>query len=295
MSIRTRFAPTPSGLLHWGNAFSFVVTWLIARKSKGSILLRIDDLDATRKRPEFVEDIFRSLDWLGLDYDVGPSGPDDFESNFSQALRLDLYREHLRSLRDTQQVFGCACSRASIQRESKDGLHPPDCRDQQIELTTEAITWRVKTTDEPLEWEDHDGRRQSVNLHAVMRDFVVRRKDGIPAYQLASIVDDDYFGTNFLVRGDDLLASTAAQLWLSRRMKVDHFANASFVHHRIVAGEDGSKLSKSAGAVSLQSLRKQESTPEKLYQRLSPMLALQEPVTSAVEALASWQGLSRVS
>ena len=97
--IRTRFAPTPSGYLHWGNALSFVITWLMARQHAGTVRLRIDDLDQSRVRPDFIEDIFRSLEWLGLDYDRGPSGPDDFARNESQVHRIDLYRELLAELR----------------------------------------------------------------------------------------------------------------------------------------------------------------------------------------------------
>ena len=88
MTIRTRFAPTPSGFLHWGNAFSFVLTWLYARKHGGEILLRIDDLDSLRKRPEHVQDVFRSLEWLELDFDLGPSGPDEFEAKYLSLIHI---------------------------------------------------------------------------------------------------------------------------------------------------------------------------------------------------------------
>ena len=91
MTLRTRIAPTPSGFLHAGNGISFILTYVIARAFEGQILLRIDDLDAERMRPEYVEDIFKTLDWLGLEYDEGPTSPDDFYQNFSQHKRLDIY------------------------------------------------------------------------------------------------------------------------------------------------------------------------------------------------------------
>jgi len=287
MTIRTRFAPTPSGYLHWGNAFSFVLTWLHARKSDGQILLRIDDLDSQRKRPEHVEDVFRSLEWLGLNFDIGPKGPDQFEARFSQRHRTDLYQARLQQLREDARLFGCECSRSTIQ-QSKDGRHSAACISKQIELEQPEVAWRIQTGAEVVQWRDFDGKPREVNLHDTMRDFVVRKKDGAPAYQLASLVDDEHFGINFIVRGEDLIDSTAAQRFLASKNTESPFLSASFVHHQIVSDESGDKLSKSTGATSLNAMRSQNPSPAELYQRMSPLLGLREPVTSAAEALAAW-------
>lgn len=287
MTIRTRFAPTPSGFLHWGNAFSFLLTWLYARKHDGDILLRIDDLDGQRKRPEHVEDVFRSLEWLGLDFDRGPTGPDEFESKFSQHHRLDLYEARLQQLREQSNLFGCKCSRSSIQR-SPNGVHPESCVKQQINMDQPEIAWRMQTKSEVVQWSDIGGERQEVKLHEAMRDFVVRKKDESPAYQLASLVDDEHFDINLIVRGEDLVDSTAAQRFLAAHASESSFLASSFVHHRLVSDETGEKLSKSSGATSLKAQRAEDPSPANLYRRMSPVLGLSEPVGSAVEALAAW-------
>ena len=287
MTIRTRFAPTPSGFLHWGNAFSFVLTWLYARKSGGEILLRIDDLDGQRKRPEHVADVFRSLEWLGLDFDLGPTGPDAFEAEYSQRHRLDLYNARLQQLREQASLFGCQCSRSSIQR-SQDGLHPGSCITEETDMEQTNVAWRIQTNGELAQWQDVNSERREVNLHNAMRDFVVRKKDRLPAYQVASLVDDEHFGVNFIVRGEDLIDSTAAQRFLASQSSESTFLDAAFVHHPLVSDDDGDKLSKSAGATSLRAMREQESSPAILYGRMSRLLGLSEPIHSAAEALSIW-------
>lgn len=283
--IRTRFAPTPSGFLHLGNAFSFVLTWLLARQGGGTVRLRIDDIDRVRKRAEFVEDIFRSLEWLGLDYDEGPMGPDDFEASFSQQLRLDRYRECIDVLLHNNELFACDCSRSSIQRESPDGQHPVSCRSKLTDFHSQNVCWRCNTNGVVVEWLDADDRPRQVALDATLRDFVVQRKDRGPSYQIASLVDDLDFGINYLVRGEDLLASTAAQIWLARQLREESFCRARFLHHPLLFDNSGRKLSKSAGATSLKSMREAGSSAQ-LYQRLSPLLGFSEVIDSAQQALA---------
>jgi len=237
----TRITPTPSGYLHWGNAFSFVLTWLITRKSLGHVVLRIDDLDTARKRPEYIEDIFQSLDWLGLDYDEGPSGPDDFERKYSQRLRTELYAMVLDELRHRSRLFACQCSRSSIQR-TPNRLHPEECQKRGLSLHGEGVAWRITTSPRNvIEWRDVGGQQRSVDLHRDMRDFIVRRKDTVPAYQVASLVDDLHFGINFIVRGEDLLASTAAQVFLAEQIDEYDFCQSKFLHHRLLTDDAGSQ------------------------------------------------------
>lgn len=286
--LRTRFAPTPSGYLHWGNAFSFVLTWLIARKHDGKILLRIDDLDASRKRPEFVEDIFRSIDWLGLDFDEGPTGPDELEKRFSQFYRRELYQEKLTQLKQSDDLFACRCTRSSIQR-AEGGLHPGTCRDKKTSFESPDVAWRMATSEmTPVAWSDVDGCQRVVELHDTMRDVVVLKKDRTPSYQLASLVDDLHFEMNFIVRGVDLLDSTAAQRVLAKKLEQTPFLDADFLHHDLVTDEVGEKLSKSAGATSLKAMRESSAGPTEVYRRLSDLLGLDRPVGSAREALAAW-------
>lgn len=281
---KTRFAPTPSGYLHWGNAFSFVLTWLLAKQNEAKILLRIDDLDAARKRPEYVEDVFRSLDWLGLTYDEGPAGPDDFEANFSQRHRLDVYRRGLEALRQRDLIFGCDCSRATIQ-QAPDQKHPAACQLTGLPLDQENRAWRVATALNPIVWCDVDGTRRQIDLHVEMRDFIVRRRDLLPAYQLTSVLDDAHFGVDLVVRGEDLVHSTAAQIWLSPFVG-GSFHRAATMHHAIVTDSDGHKLSKSRGDTSLAAIRETCESAAALYRQLSPLLGLNEPVESAEQALA---------
>ena len=288
----SRLAPTPSGFLHRGNAFSFILTWLMVRKSGGSLLLRIDDLDSARKRPEYVKDVFRSLEWLGLDWDAGPIGPDDFEANWSQRHRAGLYAEKLGRLCDTGLVFPCACTRSSIQRDSADGRHPQSCpgREQSISDPTQGRagdSLRIKTDDAVTHWSDSDGTKRSIDVHSTMRDFVVRKKDGSESYQVASLADDEHFGINFVVRGEDLIDSTAAQLFLAQ-LTNGSFVGSRFVHHCLLPDDDGRKLSKSAGATSLKAMRESGITSQQLYTELSPLLGLAVTATSAAEALEAW-------
>jgi glutamyl-tRNA synthetase len=116
--LRTRIAPTPSGFLHAGNAVNFLITHELARAARGTLLLRIDDLDAERARPEYLDDIFRSLEWLGIDWDEGPTGPEDFLRNWSQRSRIERYSELLLGLRKGGHLYACECSRKAVP-----GLH----------------------------------------------------------------------------------------------------------------------------------------------------------------------------
>ena len=284
----TRFAPTPSGYLHWGNAFSFVKTWLVAQQLSAKVLLRIDDLDAARKRSEYIEDIFRSLEWMGLTYDLGPCGPGDFETHYSQAHRMDLYGNAIQHLAREGLVFACACTRSQIQN-TPDKQHARSCKEKNLDLQSDDLCWRVATMPGRHErWVDADGNSHEVHVDQEMRDLIVRRKDGIPAYQLASIIDDAHYGVNFVVRGADLIPSTAAQRWLSRLLPGSHFHRSEYLHHRLLTDDQGQKLSKSADATSLLEMRRQDSSASILYQTLSPYFGLGRPVDTLEQLLEGW-------
>jgi glutamyl/glutaminyl-tRNA synthetase len=274
--IKTRIAPTPSGYLHLGNALSFAITWALARKQQGIVVLRIDDLDNARFRPEYLQDIFDTLNFMGIDYDEGPRSPQDFQENYSQLLRLPTYQAQLEKLVQQGMVYACPCSRSQIAALSPQGLYPLTCRHEQLPLDTPNAAWRVHIPDGTVVYfKDQLLGNCTVALAIEMPDFVVRRKDGIPAYQIASIADDLAMGINLIVRGEDLMLSTAAQLFLAQHTGATDFTNAQFVHHPLIVSE-GSKLSKSHDALSLTEMRKAGLTPQQLWQKLAELLGWQE-------------------
>jgi glutamyl/glutaminyl-tRNA synthetase len=263
--FRSRIAPTPSGFLHTGNACSFLLTEQIVRRANGQLRLRIDDLDAPRARREYVEDIFETLHWLGIAWDEGPRDAEEHYSRYSQQLRGQRYHQYIDALIAGGQVFACSCSRKEIQDRSADGQYPGTCRNRGIPLDTPGAALRVRTPD-PCIIRVPDEREGlvEVNLAQTMRDFVIRRRDGIPAYHIASLADDVDFDINYIVRGADLLHSTAAQLYLASLLGETKFTGTRFLHHPLLTDEGGNKLSKSAGSVSLKSWRERGQSPETL-------------------------------
>jgi len=257
LPVVARLAPTPSGYLHLGNAVNFVLTWLLARRvvpgrvvpgrvvpgrADGVLHLRIDDLDRARLRPAYLDNIFRVIDWLGLDYDHGPSGPDDFLRHHSQMLHLPEYNTVLRrlALSGTTQQPGLV--RASTRSRTSETAAAAS-------LDTPGAAWRAHVpAGTEISWPDAGQGETRVPLGALMPDFVIRRKDGVAAYQVASVVDDLRLGTNLIVRGLDLQPSTAAQLWLAGQLSETAAFNATriqFLHHPLLLNEAGQKLSKS--------------------------------------------------
>jgi glutamyl/glutaminyl-tRNA synthetase len=273
--IKTRFAPTPSGYLHAGNGISFIITWVLAKAYNGKIVLRIDDLDAERLRLEYVEDIFKTIDWLGLDYDEGPQSVDDFFKNYSQHTRLDLYNDALKRLSTEGVLYACNCSRKKIKEVTINGLYPNICRKEKRPFDAPETAWRICVEDETIiKVKDIEQGDVYINLSATVGDFIVKQKNGLPAYQLASLVDDAYFNINFIVRGMDLITSTAAQLYLAHILHNDTFKQTAFFHHALIKGENGEKLSKSQGATALKSERIAGHTPSVLYQKAANWLGL---------------------
>jgi glutamyl/glutaminyl-tRNA synthetase len=269
-----RIAPTPSGFLHLGNVFSFAITAAMARRSSAEILLRIDDLDRERVQREYVEDIFDTLRFMEIPWDRGPRGFEEFEREYSQVHRLPMYRAALERLREAGVVFACDCSRAEVLRASKDGGYPGMCRGKGLSLDAGEISWRLRTA------------AGAGDLPAEMRDFVVRKKDGFPAYQLSSVVDDLYYGVDLIVRGQDLWASTQAQLYLSYALDAAAFRDIRFYHHRLLVTGAGEKLSKSAGATSIRYLRQQGLTAGEIYALIAREAVGAGSAGDAADALA---------
>lgn len=274
---KTRIAPTPSGYLHQGNAFSFLVTAALAKRTGARVLLRIDDLDGERARPEYVQDIFDTLHFLQIGWDEGPLNPEELTARFSQLNRLELYRCALQQLREEGQVFACTCSRAEILRTSPDGTYPGTCRHKGIPLDTPGVCWRLQTDPGlPLMVKHPDGSVTTAVLPESMHYFVVRKKDGMPAYQLTSVVDDLHFGVDLVVRGADLWPSTLAQLCLASQLRQPRFGDASFCHHPLLKDASGLKLSKSAGAPSIRHLRHTGGKLSDLYELIAQAHDIEE-------------------
>jgi len=268
---KTRIAPTPSGFLHVGNILNFSLTAGLGRQTGAGILLRIDDLDRERADAAFLEDIFATLRFLEIPWDEGPGDMADFETSWSQVRRMGLYERALALLREKGKVFACSCSRAELARAGGSG-YPGTCRDRNISFDAPDVNWRLKTG--------------GSDLPAEMRDFVVRKKDGFPAYQLSSVIDDVYFGIDLVVRGEDLRASTEAQRFLASVLGLVEFETVRFVHHPLLLAEDGEKLSKSAGSTSIQYLRTQGYSPADVFALIGRLLVGEVP--------RDWQSLAQL-
>ncbi len=277
-TIIGRLAPTPSGYLHLGNAVNFVLTWLLVRQAGGVLHLRIDDLDRARLRRPYLENIFRVINWLGLDYDHGPGGPDDFLKHHSQLLHLPEYNQALRRL--AQQpglVYGSRRSRTAVASAAPAALATP------------GVAWRVRVpASTTIGWEDGWQQVLPVPLAAEMPDFIIRKKDGVAAYQLASVLDDLRLGTTLIVRGLDLRPSTAAQLWLAAQLpETSAFSDQRirFFHHTLLTDAAGHKLSKSTQAASDAGVLTQLASPRPVYQHVAHLLGLPPEAGESLTAL----------
>lgn len=273
---KTRIAPTPSGYLHLGNVLSFAITAHLAKKTGTQILLRIDDLDRARVHKEYVQDIFDTLHFMGIPWHEGPRDYHEYETRYSQVHRMHLYNKALEELKECGRLFACTCSRTQL-HQAEYAYHG-QCHNKEIPFDAPQASWRVDTTAvQTLMVKTFKGSVDEV-LPGDVNDFVVRKKDGYPAYHLASVVDDLHFGVDLIVRGDDLWHSTLAQQYLAAAMQQSAFAGATFVHHQLLAAPTGEKLSKSAGATSVQYLRRQGKSASDIYTMIAGAVGSSERV-----------------
>ena len=327
--ITSRIAPTPSGFLHAGNVYNFLLTYLFTRAFGGKLYLRIDDYDLPRYRRQYVENIFRVLEMLGIDFDGGPSGVGEFETKFSSKFRLGAYQNALKKLEQKGVCYACECSH-SMKSSFKNGIYTRVCAEKNLKFKKDETAMRLRVldgagicvrqnlinfgalcgkpdgaanqtggllgnwrkvqdgiasgltkseklgdsggakpggekfspnaaenlnsanlgdlnlTDETVFETEKFSQTQSINLAQILGDFVVWKKDDTPAYNLASLVDDEILGVNLLVRGEDLLACSAAQKYMVQMLGYG-FESANFIHHGLLA-QGGKKLSKSSRA-----------------------------------------------
>ncbi len=271
----SRLAPTPSGYLHFGNAFNFLLTYLLINFHEGILHLRIDDLDGPRVDHKSVEDIFFQLEWLGIDYHLGPTGPDELYSKFSQQLRKDRYFNAIEILNEAGYLFACECTRSKIRNSSKSKIYPGTCINKNINFMNDNQTWRVIVPENTFVYYNTlTNNKKEIDLRNRVGNFVVRRRDGLPAYQIASLIDDLEMRVNLIVRGYDLIPSTGAQILLAEYLKDSFFSSAHFVHHKLMKNESGNKLSKSSRDHSLKLLRDKNKSPAIIYQQCAYILDL---------------------
>lgn len=267
---------------------SFILTGIVAKKQGAKVLLRIDDMDRDRVRPQYVEDIFESLRFLGLEWNEGPTDAEDFEQHFSQLHRREHYEALLQQLIATGQVFACTCSRADILKQSPDGSYPGTCRHKGRPLDGPNSALRLHTPDAvELEVQTLSGPLRINQFPAAIKDFVVRKKDGAPAYQVCSVADDLYFGVNLICRGADLWPSTLAQLYLAELAGAHSFSKTIFYHHQLLLDAEGAKMSKSAGATSVFQLRKQGVQPEGIFKQIADMVGIKTNITDKQSLIAA--------
>jgi glutamyl/glutaminyl-tRNA synthetase len=227
----------------------------------------------------YVQDIFDTLRFMGIPWDEGPADAAEFERGWSQVHRMELYRQALAQLRSAGAVFACSCSRrigrapkAEGRRRSDGAASAPGgcpgrCSERGLSLDASGMSWRFKTDAfaEGLRVKTIDGGTIDAVLPPEMRDFVVLKKDGFPAYQLTSVVDDVHYGVDLIVRGDDLWPSTLAQHCLSIPLEAAGFREIAFYHHALLLNDGGGKLSKSSGDTSIGYLRQTGLTPSAIY------------------------------
>ncbi len=275
----TRFAPTPSGYLHLGNIYSFLITKVLAKKHQAKILLRIDDLDSARVRDEYLLDIFESLEFMELDYDFGPKSLEEHNNKWSQIRRKSEYKKAIEKLIADKALFACTCSRKKIKSLSSEGFYLGHCLDKNFPMDKAESSLRLNT--EGLE-STSITRYPEKKIEAILPPGslfpIIRKKDREPAYHLASIVDDFHFGVDLIIRGKDLYSSTLSQSAIAKALGKDsEFSNISFLHHELLLDKKGNKISKSEGDVPLKFHRDNGMKVRDVFEQLGRQLGLNHP------------------
>ncbi len=270
-----RLAPSPTGVLHLGNARSFLLAWLDLRRRGGLVHLRIEDIDGPRVRAGAAEEALEDLAWLGLDWDSEPVLQSSFASAHEQAL------QHLRG---RGEVYPCVCTRKDVEQAAsaphagEEGpLYPGTCRGRwknaaEAEAETgRAVCWRYRVPEAEMEVIDRVRGVVRCRPAEELGDFVVWKRDGQPAYQLAVVVDDAAAGVNSVMRGDDLLPSAFRQELLYASLDA---ATPEWAHLPLVVGEDGRRLAKRHGDTSLRRFRESGVSAETLVGWLAQISGL---------------------
>ena len=272
---RGRIAPSPTGLLHLGHACTFWTAYQRAREHGGILVFRDEDLDPQRSRPEFAQAMMEDLRWLGIEWQEGPDTGGPF-APYVQSQRRPHYLAAWRELRDRGAIYPCTCSRkelaqaaAAPQEEDDEPIYPGRCRHRQPQASAhdepKGVHWRFRVPDgEAITFLDRRQGEQRFVAGKDFGDFVVWRRDDVPAYQLAVVVDDAAMRITEVVRGADLLRSTARQILLARALGLPIPA---VYHCDLVRDENGARLAKRHDALSLRALREAGLSPAEVRER----------------------------
>ena len=272
---RGRIAPSPTGLLHLGHACTFWTAYERALQHHGTLIFRNEDLDPQRSKDNYTTAMLDDLRWLGIRWQEGPDIGGPF-APYRQSLRREFYFDAWRKLRDAAAIYPCTCSRKELALAANapnDGddepLYPGTCRSKVADASTYStpfgVNWRFRVPDgETMQFLDLHLGRQSYVAGDDLGDFVVWRRDDVPAYQLAVVVDDAAMQITEVVRGVDLLKSTARQSLLIRTLALP---TPSYFHCDLIRDEAGMRLAKRHDALSLRSLRERGHTPEQVLAR----------------------------
>lgn len=277
MTIKTRFAPSPTGMMHVGNARTALISWLFVRKNGGQFLLRIDDTDAERSKVEYEEEIEAALTWMGLDWD----------EKANQKNRWDLYNARIEELKNSGRIYACYETPEELSLKRKTQLNrgkPPIYDREGLNLTDEQKTafeaggrkphWRFKLNNAPIEWDDQI--RGPVKFEGSdLSDPVVLREDGTPLYHLCSVIDDIDLNITHILRGEDHVSNTATHVQMFEALGADV---PTFAHMSLISDADGGKLSKRLGSMNLKQLRADENLEAMSINSLLARLGTSDPI-----------------
>jgi len=276
--VRVRFAPSPTGYLHLGNARTALFNYIYARHTGGKLILRIEDTDRERSRKEYEDMLIDDLKWLGIDWDEGPDIGGDY-GPYRQSERSEIYNKYVEKLKESDYIYKCFCSPQELEEERKRALsegRPPrysgKCRNlsesqiRELESKGRPYVWRFRVPDgEFIIFEDLIKGTVEINVDE-FGDFVIVRSDGTPVYNFVVVIDDALMKITDVIRGEDHLSNTPKQILIYRALG---FEEPRFAHLPIILGEDRSKLSKRHGAVSVRAFRDDGYVSEAMFNGLS--------------------------
>lgn len=272
--VRGRFAPSPSGRMHLGNAWSALLAWLSVRSQGGVMVLRLEDLDPDRCKRPLCDGVEEDLRWLGLDWDEGGSAGGD---GYYQSHRGAYYQEALERLEQLGLLYPCFCTRGQLHapnaphRSDGEVIYPGTCRnltqaEREERAKSRRPALRIRVPDREISFNDLLQGAYRENLARDCGDFILRRSDGVFAYQLAVVVDDGLMGINQVVRGSDLLTSTPRQIFLQQLLG---YPTPAYCHVPLLCAPDGRRLSKRESDLTLASLRSAGVGPEEIVGKLA--------------------------
>ena len=260
MTTVTRFAPSPTGLLHLGNIRTALINWLYARTNNGKFILRIDDTDLERSKDEYISQIKYDLDWLGI----------DFDETFNQSSRFDRYREQFEKLKADGRIYPCYETPEELERKRKlliaaggkqvydrSAMELTDQQKKDYEAEGRKPHWRFLLKTERMKWDDLLKGEIDIDLTS-LSDPVLFREDGVPLYTFSSAVDDIDYGITNVIRGDDHTSNTAVQVEIINALDQNKI---TFAHHALLKASSGDKLSKRDNVISINSFREANMEP----------------------------------